>query len=563
MITRTQSLSSHKKVTGMFETLLLASGTFWASVKAYQALKQKVVWRPRRRVSQGERANAHVHKPPLSSTAPTTQQEQKSMMVAAASLILTTAGALLYPPLSLVALPPLLYLTTPAIRKSYAAFVYEERVSFALVNVTIPALCLLNGYYVALALNFFVTSGGRYLLAAKREQAQQQIHRMFCQLPPSIQIECHTIEVEIPLAAVKPGDLVIVNSGQLIPVDGTIMQGVALVREPFLTCATQPAQKNAGDTVFAATLVVVGKLWINAEKVATATAAAQIHALINATAQQADNSQADQMTLPTLGIGALAAFLLNPVSAIALLHARLGYDLDALLPVGRLHFLHASLKEGVLVTNPARLPVLARVDTLVLSYSISRQLETGAVIRALRDDGLAFVYLINVPATVPPTQVARLAVDDLFYENAAQEPAAVIAQLQAAGHCVCYVGDGLVDAAAMRQADVGVSLRGLTDLAANEAQVILLAPDLRRLRPLLRAAAAFQQRVETTASLTYAPGLLTLAGVIFLQTGIYNAILVNQIGLLLGLHQTPPPLPAKRMHNDQTEAEPLGQVGFA
>ncbi|MFZ4663903.1 MAG: hypothetical protein ACOYNY_43300 [Caldilineaceae bacterium] len=457
--------------------------------------------------------------------------------MATVTLLLATAGTLFSPLLSVVVVPALLYLTMPAIRQSYTALVHEQRISFALVNVTLPAFCLFHGYYTALALNFLLTSCGRYLLVVNTSQTRQQLQQIFGQLPYTVWVVCNGIEVEIPLTAVKPGDRVIVNAGNLIPVDGTVIQGGALVAETALTCRSQPVEKGVGDAVFAATLVMVGKVWIRAENVATQTAVAQLEQRLHTAAHYDEGHLTDPMTLPTLGVGALAAFLLNPLSAMTLLYARLGYDLEALLPVGWLHFLQTTAKAGVLLTTPILLTRLPQIDVLIFSYAVSQHAETAATIRALRDDRRYFIAIVGVPPTLPASSLGFLAVDALFYEEAMQSQAAVIAQLQAEGRCVCYVGDGLDDALLMQQADVGVSLRGVADLAANEAQVILLEPSLHRLHYLLRAAASFQDEVQKTFYLTYLPGVLTLAGVLFLHTDLFSAILINNVGLFLAMRQ--------------------------
>ena len=89
----------------------------------------------------------------------------------------------------------------------------------------------------------------------------------------------------------------------------------------------------------------------------------------------------------------------------------------------------------------------------------------------------------------------------------------------------------------MRQADVGISLRGVADLAENEAEVIFLAADLNRLQQLLQQATTFQAQVENTFQVTAAPGLVNLAGVFILQSGLFTTIFLNHSGFYLGLVQ--------------------------
>ena len=67
-----------------------------------------------------------------------------------------------------------------------------------------------------------------------------------------------------------------------------------------------------------------------------------------------------------------------------------------------------------------------------------------------------------------------------------KDKAEIVEELRSRGNCVCMVGDGVNDAPALAQADVGVALASGTDIAARTAQVTLLKPDLTLLPKLIR-----------------------------------------------------------------------------
>ena len=525
----------------MFEPLLRTKGRFNPGIQAYQKFKQSFIARALSPHAPNKRAKDYSHLPPLPPNDEDAKREQKETVMAGTAFVLATAGALLYPPIQLVTIPILLSLTLPALRESYQGLVHERRANAARVQGAIPVLCLCNGYYVAPALNFLLTNYGRLLVQTKAVDARHKLQQIFDKLPGAIWIVCDDAEVEIAVTAARPGDLVAVGAGCVIPVDGEVEQGSALVTQAQLTGTPHAIAKAAGDQVLASTLVVIGKIWIRAEKVGPQTALAQMtHLLATAALAPAPahgTRLADQLALPTLGLGALAAFFLNPGSAIALLNSRLGYDLENLVPAGWLHFLRTSAQAGILVTNGAVLPRLCQVNTLILQYTASQQPETRAVIRNLREQQIEHVYIVGAPAPSSARQLTKLGVDEFFGNATNEDQATLIAQLQQAGNRVCYVGDGVVDGALMRQADVGISLRGVADLVENEAEVIFLTADLNRLQQLLQAAATFQAQVETTFQVTAAPGLVNLAGVFILQSGLFTTIFLNHSGFYLGLVQ--------------------------
>jgi len=83
-------------------------------------------------------------------------------------------------------------------------------------------------------------------------------------------------EIEIPIAEVRIGDIVIVKPGQKIPVDGVILSGKTSIDESMITGESMPAGKSAGDSVIGASMNRSGAFEFRAEKVGADTMLAQI-----------------------------------------------------------------------------------------------------------------------------------------------------------------------------------------------------------------------------------------------------------------------------------------------
>ena len=71
---------------------------------------------------------------------------------------------------------------------------------------------------------------------------------------------------------------------------------------------------------------------------------------------------------------------------------------------------------------------------------------------------------------------------NVFAEVDPQQKERIVRALQTRGHSVAYLGDGINDAPALRQADVGISVEGAVDVARESADIVLMAPDLDILR---------------------------------------------------------------------------------
>lgn len=82
------------------------------------------------------------------------------------------------------------------------------------------------------------------------------------------------VEVEVPFTHLQAGDTLIVGAGQLIAADGVVSDGAASVDQHIFTGEAKPVEKGVGDGVFAGTLVLMGKIFVQVEKAGVATMAA-------------------------------------------------------------------------------------------------------------------------------------------------------------------------------------------------------------------------------------------------------------------------------------------------
>jgi Cu+-exporting ATPase len=115
---------------------------------------------------------------------------------------------------------------------------------------------------------------------------------------------------------------------------------------------------------------------------------------------------------------------------------------------------------------------------------------TPEAIERLHQDGIRVVMLTGDSRTTAEAVAKKLQVDQVIAEVLPQDKAAVIKQLQAEGRFVAMAGDGINDAPALAQAQVGIAMGTGTDIAMEAADVTLVKGDLRgivRARTLSRA----------------------------------------------------------------------------
>jgi P-type E1-E2 ATPase len=114
--------------------------------------------------------------------------------------------------------------------------------------------------------------------------------------------------------------------------------------------------------------------------------------------------------------------------------------------------------------------------------------EAAASIAAIRRMGMRTILLTGDATSIANEVGARLGVDEAIAELLPQNKLDKVRELQRLGKCVAMVGDGINDAPALAQADVGIAMGSGTDVARESADVVLLGNDLLKLVETLRIA---------------------------------------------------------------------------
>jgi len=129
---------------------------------------------------------------------------------------------------------------------------------------------------------------GRYLEAVARGRTSEAIKKLIGLQPRTARVVRDGVEIDLPVAEVVPGDLVVVRPGEKVPVDGVIRNGTSSLDESMVTGESMPVDKKAGDQVIGATLNTTGAFTFEATKVGKDTVLAQIIKLV----EQAQGSKA-------------------------------------------------------------------------------------------------------------------------------------------------------------------------------------------------------------------------------------------------------------------------------
>jgi Cu2+-exporting ATPase len=110
-----------------------------------------------------------------------------------------------------------------------------------------------------------------------------------------------------------------------------------------------------------------------------------------------------------------------------------------------------------------------------------------------------------------------------------------VEKLQREGCKVCFVGDGVNDAIALKKAHVSVSLRGAASIATDTAHVVFMEQGLGKLCELRELALDLETNVRMSWALILAPNIGCIVGVFTLGFGIGMSVLTNKVAALAAL----------------------------
>ncbi|MGQ4807056.1 Potassium-transporting ATPase ATP-binding subunit [Candidatus Entotheonellaceae bacterium PAL068K] len=614
----------------------------------------------------------------------------RKLACATTAVVAIAAGVWLYSPLLLVFVPASFLLLLPVYKKGYEALKQERRVNFHVLSAINLTGVWVGGFYLPAALGAMIYYLAEKLLVIMQERSHKGLISIFSQQPRAVwAVAIDGVEVEVPFDQLQPGDIVVVHVGHVVPVDGTVTEGIASVDQHMLTGEAQPADKAPGDSVYASTVVLAGKLYVRVEKAGEATVAAEIGAMLNRTAsyqlslQSKGAALAHKSALPTLLLGGLAWLTISLEQGLAILNSAFGITLRITAPIAMLNFLNIASRNGILIKDGRSLESLVDVDTVVFdktgtltleqltvariyscnglaeetllacaataeyrqSHPIARAILTAAethnvclpdiedavyevgygikvwaantlirvgserfmaqegiavpadmcalqeachtqghslvmvavddelegtielqptlrpeakrVVDALHQRGLSLV-IISGDQAVPTRKLAHeLGIDRYFANTLPEHKAELVEQLQQEGHAVCFVGDGINDAVALKKANVSVSLRGATTVAIDTAQIVLTDQSLHQLTRLFDFTDEFDANLKAGFATAIVPGAINIGGVFLFHWGILTALAVSNLGLLTSLGIAMLPLLRHSDTNDARSSQPL------
>ncbi len=574
------------------------------------------------------------------------------------------------------ALPSVLitgYLTVPFLRDGVRKFRRGGHVIDLFDAVILPTLVLMH-QLIAASLILVALANSRSVLSRTYDRSRKRLINVFGDLPKRVFVIYDGAEVEVDTRALKCGDVVVVTAGEAVPVDGVVVEGDGLVDQHLLTGESVPTEKQVGDRLFAATLVVSGRLLVRADQAGQETHASEITRLVLSAAdrrlmvQERGERIAEQSLPIMLALAVTAGLIGGVVRAIAVVMVTPGYTMRVLAPLALLRALRRAADGAILVKDGRSLELLRDVDTVVFDktgtltdgslrvaevvaadgFAADTVLEVAAIAEgrqshpiaaalraaaaeaaaaggattpasgpgldeadytvgrgirarvrgrrvlvgsrafladhwlkpsaaleartaAFHRQGLTCVLVgidgwvagvVAFDQVVRPDACATVAalkrrgietaiisgdgaeatrhladlcgIDAVYAETLPGDKARIVEAMQAGGRTVCFIGDGINDAGALKQASVSVSIRGASTVATDTAQIVLLSPSLGLMTRLFEISDGYEGATAFASRLAVWLPAATVPLVFFGYGGVILVIAAHQAALWSG-----------------------------
>lgn len=376
-------------------------------------------------------------------------------------------------------------------------------------------------YYDASVMIITFVLTGRVLEERAKSSTASAIRALMGMAPKTAHLINGDSIDEVPIAALGSGDIIEVRAGEKVPVDGSITTGETYIDESMITGEPTPAQRSEGDKVFAGTILKQGTIRFRAEATGDNTMLAQIIRMV----QEAQGSKAPvqrvadkiaRVFVPAVLCLSLITFILwyavggdsqlprAVLSAVSVLVIACPCALGLATPTALMVGIGRAARNNILIKDATALENMRRIDAIVIdktgtltipnkdvdftkadSLTLDQRetLKPGAreAMQMLHDEGVEVYMMSGDKEEAAKYWADKAGITHWKSRVMPQDKEDMVRKLQAEGHHVAMVGDGINDTQALAAADVSVAMGKGTDIAIDVAQVTLMGTDLRRI----------------------------------------------------------------------------------
>jgi len=249
----------------------------------------------------------------------------------------------------------------------------KKRVSIDLLASIALLVSLIAHEWTSASFINLMLASARLFGQYTESRARGAIQSLLKLKPKTAKIEKNGAVIKIPIEQIKKGDLVVVELGERIPIDGVVEKGQASVDQSSLTGESIPMAKKEHDEVLSSSIVVQGNLLIKTEKIGKETALEKIIDLVEKSqvnkakiSNLSDKFTSWYIILTILGSLGVYFFSQNLNLVLAILLVTCADDIAIAIPMAFLAAIGHAAKRGIIIKGSNFIEILARLKVVVV-----------------------------------------------------------------------------------------------------------------------------------------------------------------------------------------------------
>jgi heavy metal translocating P-type ATPase len=299
------------------------------------------------------------------------------------------------PRISVIGATALAFAGWPIFREAFDNLLHRRMTMELSMTIAIFAAAAISEWFTALVVTLFVLVAEEleHMTVARGRMAILELVNF---IPQEARVRRDGALLTVPLADVVKGDVVVVSPGEKVPVDGVVLSGHSYVDQSRLTGESMPAEKSAGDTVYAGSVNQIGLMDITVHEVGRDTSYGRIIQAVEAAEQTRAPVQklADQLAgylvYVALGCAVLTWVLTQNIrDTISVIIVAGACGIAAGTPLAILGGIGRAARLGSIIKGGIHLEMLGKIDTMVFDKTGTLTMGAPVVTELLTAPGIS------------------------------------------------------------------------------------------------------------------------------------------------------------------------------
>ncbi len=288
------------------------------------------------------------------------------------------------------------------------------------LDATAIAAAFAQGDATTASETMFLLDAGELMEDYTRARSQNELIYSLLTVPDTAARIERNQEVPVPATELAKGDLIVVRTGQLVPIDGTVTKGCAMINQAALTGEPLPVERTVGDSVYAGTAVDEGEVFIRVSKTADKTRLRSIVSLVEHSGDRRSQAEERRERLANgivpwnfLLAAVVAVVTRNATKTAASLMVDYSCALKLTGSVSVLTAMSEGARHGFTVKGSQHFEEIAQADTIVFDKTGTLTEATPCVRKVLALNGYRRDQVLRLSACLEehyPHPVARAVV---------------------------------------------------------------------------------------------------------------------------------------------------------